>query len=165
MSKSIMICFRTSEGLRDSLEVIATEEKRSISSTIENILHMHLDEENHQKPLQQENRRYPRKKLSAPALIRKLASENTPQQAAIVVDVSLNGLQISISDNCQYDVQQDKENTRISIIFTLPDCDRAITMHCLPKRIYPSGCNTRIGATIVDTDFASYQELQNYLVH
>jgi hypothetical protein len=38
-------------------------------------------------------------------------------------------------------------------------------MKCVPKRIVPSGSEIRIGASLVDTDFASYQALQNYLVH
>jgi hypothetical protein len=74
-------------------------------------------------------------------------------------------LQIAVPDNYQCDVQQDKETTRISIVFTLPDYKRPITMQCVAKRAFPSDNETRIGALIVDTDFASYQALQNYLVH
>jgi hypothetical protein len=165
MSKSIMICFRTTEQLRDAIEVIAKEERRSVSATIEKILYKYLEERKDYKPVKQENRRYPRKMLTAPALIREIGSENISQQVGIVVDISLDGLQISIPDNYQYDIREDRENSRISIVFTLPDCKRPITMECVPKRTYPSESETRIGASIVDTDFASYQALQNYLVH
>lgn len=166
MSKSIMICFRTSEELRDAIEMIAKSEKRSVSATIEQILYKHLEQRNDFKPEQQENRRYPRKMLSAPALISELGSENRAPQVGIVVDISLDGLQISIPDNCQHQLQEDSENSRISIVFTLPDYKRPITMQCVPKRIYPSGSGeTRVGASLVDADFASYQALQNYLVH
>lgn len=165
MSKSIMICFRTSEELRDAIEVIAKEEKRSVSSMIEKILYKHLEERKDYKPVQQENRRYPRKMLTAPALIRELGSEKTTPQVGIVVDISLDGLQISIPDNYQYEIQEDRETSRISIVFALPDCRRPITMQCVPKRMYPSGSETRIGVSLVDTDFASCQALQNYLVN
>jgi hypothetical protein len=165
MGKSLMICFRTSEQLRTAIEVIAKEERRSVSATIEKILYKYLEERKAYKPVQEENRRYPRKTLTAPALIQDLDSDNTSQQAGIVVDISLDGLQISIPDNYQYDVREDRENSRISIIFTLPDCKRPISMLCEPKRTYPAGSETRIGASIVDTDFASYQAIQNYLVH
>jgi hypothetical protein len=165
MSKGIMICFRTSEKLRDAIDVIAKEERRSVSATIEKILYKHLEESTGNKPVPEENRRYPRKTVTAPALIRDLGSENTSQQAGIVVDISLDGLQVSIPDNFQYDIREDRENSRISIVFTLPDCKRPITMECEPKRTYPAGSETRIGASIVDTDFASYQAIQNYLVH
>jgi hypothetical protein len=165
MSKSIMICFRTSEELRDAINVIAKEERRSVSATIEKILYKHLEERKVYKPVLQENRRYPRKMITAPALIRELGSENTSTQVGIVVDISLDGLQISIPDTYQYDIQEDKETSRISIVFALPDYKRPITMQCVPKRMYPSGSDTRIGASLVDADFASYQALQNYLVH
>jgi hypothetical protein len=157
MSKNIMICFRTSEELRDAMEVIAKEERRSVSSTIEKILYKHLEERKDYKPVQQENRRYPRKMITAPALITEFGSENASPQVGIVVDISLDGLQISIPDNYQYDIREDREASRISIVFTLPDYKRPITMQCMPKRTYPSGGETRIGASIVDTDFASYQ--------
>jgi hypothetical protein len=165
MSKSIIICFRTDEGLRDAIEEIAKEEGQSVSSTIKSILYKHLAEKKDYKPLQQENRRYPRKMLTAPALIKQLDSENTSQQVGIVVDISLDGLQISIPDHCQCDIREDSEVSRISIVFTLPDYKKPITMQCVPKRAYPAGSETRIGASIVDTDFASYQAIQNYLLH
>lgn len=165
MSKSIMICFRTSEELRDAIEVIAKEERRSVSATIEKILYKHLEERKDLKPLQQENRRYPRRMITAPALITKLGSDNPTPQVGIVVDISLDGLQISIPDNYQYEIREEKETSRISIVFALPDYKRPITMQCVPKRMSPSGGETRIGASLVDTDFASYRALQNYLMH
>jgi hypothetical protein len=165
MSKSIMICFRTSEELRDAIETIAKKERRSLSAMIEKILYKHLEERKDYKPVQQENRRYPRKMITSPALITELDSENTSPKVGIVVDISLNGLQISIPDNYQYDIQEDGETSRISIVFALPDYKRPITMQCVPKRMYPSGNETRIGASLIDTDFASCQALQNYLVH
>lgn len=165
MSKSIMICFRTSEELRNAIEVIAKEEKRSVSAMIEKILYKHLEERKDYKPVQHENRRYPRKMLTAPALIRELSSENTSQQVGIVVDISLDGLQISVPDHYNYDIREEREASKISIVFTLPDYKRPITMQCVPKRAYPAGGDTRIGASIIDTDFASYQAIQNYLLH
>ena len=103
MSKSVMICFRTSEELRDAIEVIAKEERRSVSATIEKILYKHLQERKDFKPVEQEHRRYPRKMITAPALITELGSDNTTPQVGIVVDISLDGLQISIPDNYPYD--------------------------------------------------------------
>jgi hypothetical protein len=165
MSKGITICFRTTEVLRDAIELIAQEKKQSISATIETILHQHLEDRKGCKPAEQENRRYQRKMITVPALITEPGSENASPQVAIVVDISLNGLQISIPDDYQYEIQDDRETSRISIVFALPDYKRPITMKCVPKRIVPSGSETRIGASLVDTDFASYQALQNYLVH
>jgi len=164
MNKSIMICFRTSEELRDAIEMIAKEESRSVSSMIEKILYTHLEERKDYKLVHQENRRYPRKMITAPALIRDPGLENTSPKVGIVVDISLNGLQISIPDNYQYDIQEESETSRIFIVFALPDYKSPITMQCVPKRMYPSNSETRIGASFVDADFSSYQALQNYLV-
>lgn len=164
MGKSIIICFRTDEGLRDALEEIAQEEKQSVSSTIKSILYKHLEERKDDKPAQQENRRYPRKVVAAPALIKQLDSEDTSQQVGIVLDLSLDGLQISVPDQCQCEIQEDREVSRISIVFTLPNYKKPITMQCVPKRAYAVGSETIIGALIVDTDFAGYQAIQNYLL-
>jgi hypothetical protein len=165
MSKSIMICFRTSEELRDAIEAIAKKERRSLSAMLEKILYKHLQERKDYKPVQQENRRYPRKMITSPALITELGSENTSPKVGIVVDISLDGLQISVPDNYQYEIREDRETSRISVAFALPDYKRPITMQCVPKRVLPDGSESRIGASFVDADFASYRALQNYLLH
>jgi hypothetical protein len=165
MKKNIMICFRANEDLRSSLEMISKEERRSVSSMIENILYRYLEDRKEYKRVQEDKRRFPRKSLAVPALVRALGSEDTTMQAGIVLDVSLGGLQISLPDNYQYDIREDREASRISIVFTLPDSKRPLTMQCVPKRAHPSDSETKIGASFVDTDFASYQALQNYLLH
>jgi hypothetical protein len=165
VSKNITICFRTSEDLRKSLEAIATEERRSISSTIENILYQFIENQTEFQGVKDDKRRYPRKSVTMPALINAVGSTDQALQAGIVLDLSLGGLQISVPNGCQLDMQEDKDNSRISIIFTLPDHNRPVTMQCVPTRVYPSEQQTIIGATIADTDFQSYRALQNYLVH
>ena len=165
MSKEITICFRTSMDLRKSLETIATEERRSLSSTIENIIYSYIENKTEFQSIKEDKRRYPRKSVTMPALINELGSADKTMQAGIVLNISLDGLQISIPNSCQYEMKEDKENSRISIVFTLPDHNRPLTMECLPKRVYPSEHETIIGASIADTDFQSYRALQNYLVH
>jgi hypothetical protein len=165
MIRTITICFRTSEDLRSALERISKEERRSVSSTIENILFKHLADRRDYQRAQEDKRRYPRKMVTVPALVREIGSDDKTLQAGIVLDLSLGGLQISLPDNYRYDVREDKETSRISIIFTLPDSKRPLTMQCVPNRVYPSDSETRIGAYFIDTDFASHQALQNYLVH
>jgi hypothetical protein len=165
MNKSVTICFRTSEGLRNELETIAKEERRSISSTIETILYKFTEDRGKEKRLRDEKRRYPRKAVSMPALIRRNGADEKTLQAGIILDVSLGGLQISIPNYYHYDIRKDGETSRISIVFTLPDGKIPLTMHCVPKRVQPSDSETRVGLSFVDTDFASHQALQNYLVH
>ena len=165
MNKNITICFRTSEDLRNALEVISKAERRSLSGTIENILYRHLEDRNEYKQMREDKRRFPRKSVAVPALIRELGSTDATMQAGIVLDLSLGGLHLSLPDNYQYEISEDRETSRISIVFTLPNGKRPLTMQCVPKRVYPSDSETRIGASFIDTDFASQQALQNYLVH
>jgi hypothetical protein len=165
MSKNITICFRTSEDLRNELEIIAKEERRSVSSTIETILCKLIEDRREEKRVKEEKRRYPRKTVTVPALVRELGSDDKTVQAGIVLDISLGGLQISIPNDYQYDIREDRETSRISIIFTLPDSKRPLTMQCIPKCVHPTDSETRVGLSFVDTDFASHQALQNYLVH
>ncbi|HOC45045.1 MAG: hypothetical protein M0P30_07505 [Syntrophorhabdaceae bacterium] len=45
MKKDAVICFRLSEELKRALEQIAKVERRSLSSTIENILYDHVKDD------------------------------------------------------------------------------------------------------------------------
>lgn len=162
VNKTITICFRTSEHLRNALEKISAEERRSVSSTIENILYSFLEERNELRHIQEDKRRYPRKKVSVPALVN--ATANAPQ-AGIVLDISLGGLQISVPSSYQLEIKEDKENSRISIIFALPEIKKPLSVQCVPQHVVRSNGETTIGASFADTDFPSYQALQNYLIN
>ncbi|MBA4417178.1 MAG: hypothetical protein C0392_04615 [Syntrophus sp. (in: bacteria)] len=161
MAKTITICFRTSERLRNALEKVATEERRTLSSTIENILYIHIEEREEFKPAQEENRRYPRKSVSVPALL----SIDNETSAGIVLNVSLGGLQISIPSGYQFEVKEDTENSKIAIVFALPEIKKPLSVQCMPKHIVRSNGDTIIGASFEDTDFTNYQTLQDYLIN
>ena len=113
---------------------------------------------------EEEKRRYPRKKIAVPALLSQPGQGLADLQAGIVLDISLGGLQISFPNTCQLDVTEDKENAKISIAFTLPAVKQALTMQCMLKRVVHSDGEITAGASFTDTDFASYQTLQNYLI-
>jgi len=161
MAKTITICFRTSEHLRNALEKISTEERRTLSSTIENILYTHIEDKKEFKQIQEENRRYPRKSVSVPALL----SFNSETSAGIVLDISLGGLQISIPVGSQLEIKEDEDNSTFSIVFTLPEIKKPLSVQCLPKHIVHSNGETTMGVSFADTDFANYQALQNYLIN
>ena len=165
MSNNNIICFRTSEDLLNALQKISKEERRSVSSTIKTILYKHVEERKELKYVQKDRRHYPRKIVAAPALIKELGSEDKTPQAGIVLDISLSGLQIAISNDYQFEIRQDLEASRISIVFALPESKKPLNVLCVPKRIYPSDIETKIGAFFLDTDFASNQALQNYLLN
>jgi len=147
--------------LRDALEKISAKERRSLSSTIENILYIFIDERKEHKLLQNENRRYPRKSISVPALL----NIDNETSAGIVLNVSLGGLQISIPSGYQFEVKEDEENSKISIVFALPEINKPLSMQCVPRHIVRSNGETTIGASFKDTDFVNYQTLQDYLIN
>jgi hypothetical protein len=165
MSKNSTICFRTSEDLLKALQKISKEERRSVSSTIKAILYKYVEGRKELKYVQKDKRHFPRKTVDAPALIKKLGSEDETSQAGILLDISLSGLLISIPNDYQLEGKEDMEVSRISVVFTLPDSKKPLNVLCVPKRVYPSDSETKIGAFFVDTDFASNQALQNYLLN
>jgi PilZ domain-containing protein len=164
-SKNSTICFRTSEDLRNALEKISKEERRSVSSTIKTILYKYVEGRNELKYVKKDRRNYPRKIVGAPALIKEFGSKDKTSQSGIVLDISLKGFQISIPNDHQFELREDIEGSRISVVFTLPDSKKPINVLCAPKWINPSDSETKIGAFLVDTDYASNQALQNYLLN
>ena len=163
--KNSTICFRTSEDLRNALEKISKEERRSISSTIKTILYKYVEGRNELKYVKKDRRNYPRKIVGAPALVKEFGSGVKKSQAGIVLDISLNGFQISIPNDNRFKLREDGDGSRISVVFTLPDSKKPINVLCEPKWVNPSDSETKIGAFLVDTDYSSNQALQNYLLN
>jgi hypothetical protein len=160
MKKDLTICFRTSDDLRTSLEKIATDERRSLSSIIETILYDFLKQKKALQSLKQERRRYPRKPVSFPTFVYKSGSEEQALQPGTIVDISLGGIRILIPYEAKVD-----EAANIGTLFTLPNEKIPLKMHCAVNRVIPAEENIKeVGASFVDSDFASYQKLQNYLV-
>ena len=156
MSRDTVICFRTSEKLRKALERISGEEKRSLSSCIEKVLYAHI-EGRKPKSVETERRHYPRKTTSVPALVRGL---DGAVHAGTIHDISLDGIRISLPPGFQ---SKGGEESPISVVFTLPGSERALTVECLPRHIHPNG-QTTMGASFIYTDFQSYQTLQGHVM-
>ncbi len=153
--RDTVICFRTSDDLRKALEKVSELERRSLSSVIENVLYDYV-KLREPKGVDEEKRRYPRKKVSAPALVTDL---DGVVHAGMVNNVSLGGLHISVPDNFHVELRED---STISVVFTLPQSEKPLTMQCVPRYVHANG-QINIGASLVDTDFHSYQTLQNYI--
>ncbi len=153
--RDTVICFRTSDDLRKALEKVSETDRRSLSSVIENILYDYV-ERREPKGVGEEKRRYPRKKISAPALVTDL---DGVVHAGMVNDISLGGLHLSVPNSFQ---QEMREDSKISVVFTLPMSEKPLTVQCAPRHTHSNGL-MNIGASLVDTDFHSYRTLQNYL--
>ena len=165
MNKSITISFRTSEYLRNMLEKISKEERRSVSSTIENILYKYSEDKGELKNVEKEKRRYPRKKVFLPASLAKIDSNDQTEQAGMVLDISLGGLQISIPDSYRFEIQEGLEHSKISVVFELPKDKNRLNMQCLPRRVVRTNGDAVIGASFADNDFTYYQTIQQYLMN
>ena len=164
MRKEITICFRTSEELRGGLKRHADEERRSISSLIENICYDFLHERKALRSIKHEKRLFPRRKVSFPALVQKVSSEKQGLQAGLIVDISPGGVQLSIPKEYEFQIHENRETARMEIIFTLPSTKRPITVQCEPRRSHDSDDEVIIGASFVDPDFVSLQAIQTYLL-
>ncbi len=149
------ICFRTSEDLRKALEKISLVERRTLSSVIENILHDYIAQRE-PKAVNEEKRRYPRIRISAPALVSGL---DGTVYAGVVNDVSLGGVNLSIPISFPRDM---RPNSKISVVFTLHMSEKPLTMECSLRHIH-SDDGKSIGASLVDTNFLSYRVLQDYV--
>jgi len=125
MTRDNIICFRTSEELRKALERISRSERRSLSSTIENILYVYLEQREPKMP-REDKRRYPRKKISSPALV---STRDGEIHAGTVHDMSLGGVNILLPPTFQCEIGDD---SRLYVVFTrqyrvhppLPPCGR-----------------------------------------
>jgi hypothetical protein len=142
--------------LRKALERISEADRRSLSSVIEHILYDYVGQREPGGAME-EKRRFPRKRISAPALV---SGFGEAVQAGVVNDVSLGGIHFSVPAALKLDMD---EAPTISVVFTLPQSSSPVTIQCRPRHIRANG-QTGIGAALVDTDFQSYQALQNYLI-
>jgi CheY-like chemotaxis protein len=113
-----------------------------------------------------EKRRHPRRSVSLPALISASGlDDNASLQNALVMDISLGGLQILIPRSYELNIRGGREASRMSITFALPESKRPITIECIPQHVFRSDQETKIGASLVDTDVEMYRTLQNYLMY
>jgi hypothetical protein len=164
MKKEITICFRTNEDLRSALEVVAREDRRSLSSAIELILTDYL-KKNKDFPGrdQQERRRYPRKTVAIPAYVTTADSDAT-QHGAVVLDLSLGGMCVSVPRECVSKIYEGGEKSQFETSFVLPERNKPVRLVCKAERVVPSNGNVYVGASFIDADFTNYQNLQQYLV-
>jgi len=163
LARSVTICFRTGENLRNELEKIAAEDRRTLSSTIENILYDHIEKRKSAMTFREEKRRFPRKNVSVPALISMPGAPLSEPLVGMLVDISLGGMRISVPGGAPLTLQADGESSRLSIVFTLPHIKKALTVQAVPRHVFKYEDDTGIGTSFVDADLATYQMLRTYL--
>ncbi|MGA3172996.1 MAG: PilZ domain-containing protein [Syntrophorhabdales bacterium] len=153
--KDTIVCFRISRNLRAALEEISRAERRSLSATIENILHLHVGQRG-ERPACQEKRRHPRRGISVRALV---SAPDGTVYAGTVRDISLGGLSVSAVKEFCCPVG---EGLRMFVVFTLPSSDRPLLLRCVPRH-FRTDERSYLGASFAENDEQSRKALHRYL--
>jgi len=166
MKKDITICFRTNSNIRNYLKSIAGYQRLSLSHVIESVIYQHQEQSAIQvKPVDPDRRQYQRNQVMLPAFIGKNPSQVQEYETGSVLDISLGGIRFSARGKTDSKIQPGEESTEFSVIFTLPDQRQPVTVRCLPHSVLDTPEEFQFGASFVDVDFHSYQNLQKYLLN
>ncbi len=159
MERDVTICFRTHRQLRESLEMAAAEDRRSLSSVIENILVETLQARKLMPA--RERRRFPRQEGSLPALIR--MSEFQQARSGVILDLSLAGMKISVPKEAKIEMKEGKEGPCLEVSFAIPQDRSAMTVKCRPEWMSQRNGTVDLGLSFDDCSFTDYKRLQTYL--
>ncbi|GAB6268281.1 MAG: hypothetical protein STSR0002_10220 [Smithella sp.] len=162
MKKESLICFRASKALHKALARVAKEDRRSLSSTIENALNNYLKERKAFPDVEKEKRQHPRKALSASAVINQ--PESGQMGIGAIADISLGGVRILIPKDFKQQILIDEQNSKFEIVFNLPVENKPIRLSCESNRVDDAEDSIHVGASFVDADFKNYKALQTYLM-
>ncbi len=106
----------------------------------------------------EEKRRYPRKTISAPALVR---GPDGAVHAGTVCDISLGGVCVAAPADFPYKAGED---LKISVIFTLPKSQAPLAVQCIPRHVQP-GQQVHMGASFVDDGCQSFVAIRRHLMN
>jgi hypothetical protein len=152
--KDAVICFRISRDLRKVLEEISVFDRRSLSATIENILHTYAEKRGAN--VSEEKRLHQRKKISMPALV---SGPNGDVHGGTVNDISLGGLRVTVPPDHACSLEGDSP---LSIVFALPESDKPLTMRCVPRYVRSDGRKS-IGVSFIEEECEGHETLIHYL--
>jgi hypothetical protein len=164
MKRDARIYCRTTEKLRVELEKYAAEEKRSVSAVIESILSEYLRSHSGMKDVADEKRRYRRRNVSIPALVKASGKVEGGLESAMVMDMSLGGLCMALTKESATDIADGAKSPRFEAAFILPSSRRPVRILCKRERVTPLNDGCCIGASFVGSDFDYYHHLQEYLL-
>jgi hypothetical protein len=159
-----MICFRTNMEFKKGIEKYALDNHRNLSSAMEFILLEHLRHQSKSLIVEQEQRRFQRKPVKLPAFINVLNSELKSYQPAVITDLSLNGLKISVPKDTWCMKDPDNHEMAFNVMFVLPEETRMINIQCKHRCFIETPEDVHVGAMIVHAAFKDCQSLQKYLL-
>ena len=155
--KDAMICLRISKHLRSALERMSEMDRRSLSSTVQNILYAHIEERGLQ-DLAEEKRHYLRKRISAPAL---LSGPDGAVHAGMVRDISLGGICVAAPGTFR------ARQGRTSGYPLSSPCRKA--RRPWPCSAYPGtsgqGQQVHVGASFIDDGCQTFEAIRRHFVN
>jgi hypothetical protein len=163
MSRDITMFFRTDQKLCRELETIARHENRSVSSAIATILTGYVKQQ-HESAARVEKRRYARKEVSVPAMVKSFDSSTPAFDEGLVLDLSLGGLCVSFPTDTASGWGKNGSSSRFETTLALPETGRPVTVLCERRWTVPVIGGSHVGASFIDADFTDYQQLQEYLI-
>jgi hypothetical protein len=164
MKRDARIYCRTNEKLRDQLESFAAQENRSVSSIIEFALAEFFRNRPEMRDEADEKRRYRRKSVSIPALVKASAKEEATLESGMVMDLSLGGLCLAVTKESAADIGDGATSKRFEAAFVLPGIRKPVRILCKRERVTQLGDGCCVAASFVGADFDYYHHLQEYLL-
>jgi c-di-GMP-binding flagellar brake protein YcgR len=164
MRKDVTICFRTIQEIRTALETVSRKTKRSMSLVIEDIISSYLQDNKALQSPEKEQRRFLRKRVNIPVVVRDPDTETSQLLAGTILDISLGGMRVSLSNGYAEEISISGQGDEFEALFTLPNEKRPISIKCRPHRVITNTDDKQLGASFVDSDFSSYRTLQSYLI-
>jgi hypothetical protein len=164
MKKDCLLCFRVDRNLQESLVAISLEERQSLSSIIEAVLTAYLQMRKTAKEINAERRSHQRKAVLAPALIKQFSNGATKLGTAVITDISLGGMHITILKDAKQQLAVAPQKSKFEVVFTLPNDNKPLYMTCESRRVIDSKESMRVGASFTNDATQSYKALQTYLM-
>jgi len=163
MRRDARISCRMTSRVREGLEEFALKEGRSLSSALELILTGFFKGRHTVKDVS-DKRRYDRRALSVPVLVKATDSPASSLDGAVILDISLGGMCISVPEESKSKIGSDQGSGCFEAAFVLPHLHKPVRLLCKRERVTASEGDLRIGASFIGGDLGYYQQLQQYLL-
>lgn len=164
MKKDSLICFRVCRHVQEAMVNVSIEEREALSSIVNVVLSNYLQMREMIKKTDFERRSHERKAFLTPALIKHFGPKGTKLNTAVITDISLGGVQVTILKDARHEMTSAPLTLKFEIVFSLPNDDSPVYMTCEPRRIVDSPNSVRVGAAFTSDESDSHKKLQTYLM-
>ncbi|NTW16221.1 MAG: PilZ domain-containing protein [Syntrophaceae bacterium] len=164
MKNDSLICFRVSRHVQEAMVNVSSEEREALSSIVNVVLSNYLQMREMIKKTDFERRSHTRKAFLTPALIKHFDPRGTKLNTALITDISLGGVQVTILKDARNDMSSAPLTLKFEIVFSLPHDNSPVYMTCEPRRIIDSPNSVRVGAAFTGGESESHKKLQAYLM-